>query len=86
MISFINSYLTVNSLLNKYPSDFRSTHSTMTTLLGVTNQWYFNIDNGSVTPMVFLGLAKAFDKIDHDIFMETLWLFGFELDDNRDMK
>jgi len=36
-------------------------------LLDTTNQWYFNTDNGLVTSVVFLDLAKAFDTIDHNI-------------------
>ena len=59
MINFIRNNLTVNSFLSNYQSDFRSSHS--------TNQRYFNIDNGSVTSIVFLDLAKAFNTIDHDI-------------------
>jgi len=60
-------YLSDNKLLNRYQSGFWSFHSTATALLDATNQWYFNIDNGLVTSVVFLDLAKAFDTIDHDI-------------------
>lgn len=59
-------------LLNKYQSGFRSIHSTATALLDATNQWYFNIDNGLVTSVVFLDLSTAFDTIDHNIFFEKL--------------
>ena len=54
-------------LLNKYQSGFRSLHSPATALLDATNQWYFNIDNGLVTSVVFLDLAKAVDTIDQNI-------------------
>ena len=70
------SYLTENKLLNKYQSGFRSLHSTATALLDATNQWYFNIDNGLVTSVIFLDLAKAFDTIDHNILLEKLRLCG----------
>ena len=36
-------------------------------MLDATNQWYINIDNGLVTSVVFPGLGKAFDTIDHNI-------------------
>ena len=50
----------------------------MTALLDATNQWFFNIDNGLVTSVIFLDLAKAFDTIDHDILLQKLRLFGVE--------
>jgi len=71
-------YLSDNKLLNKYQSSFRSLHSTSTALLDATNQWYFNIDNGLATSVVFLDLAKAFDTFDHNInysnnFSPIIW-------------
>jgi len=66
-------YLSDNKLLNRYQSGFWSFHSTATALLDATNQWYFNIDNGLVTSVVFLDLAKAFDTIDHDIRAWQRW-------------
>ena len=50
----------------------------MTALLDATNQWYFNINNGLVTSVVFLDLAKAFDTIDHIILIEKLKFLGFD--------
>ena len=70
------SYLTDKKLLTKYQSGFRSLHSTVTALLGATNQCYFNIDNDMVTAVVFLDLAKAFDTIDHTILLKKLNLYG----------
>ena len=50
-------YLTENNLLNKYQSGFRPLHSTVTALLDATNEWYFNMNEGNLTSVVFLNLA-----------------------------
>ena len=66
-------YLQDNSLLNTYPSGFRSMHSTLTALLETTNNWSINIDNGLLNGVLFVDLKKAFDTaIDHEIILRKL--------------
>lgn len=64
VLNHLCSYLSYNkSLLKKHQSGFRSLHSTAVALLDATNQWYFNIENGLVTSVVFLDLAKALTQL-----------------------
>ena len=60
------TYLSSNQLINPYQSGFRSTFSTLTSLLESTNNWCVNIDRGLLNGVVFIDLRKAFDTIDYD--------------------
>ena len=54
------TYLVTNNLLSEHQSGFRQLHSTVTALLGATNEWYLNIDNGLTNVVLLVDLKKGF--------------------------
>ena len=72
------NYLNDNDLLANCQSGFRSLHSTLTALLEATENWSLNIDNGPINGVIFIGLKKAFDTIDHNIVICKLSNYGVD--------
>ncbi len=67
-----SEYLKEHNLLTIAQSGFRRLHSTVTSLLPVTDRWLMNIDKGLVTGVVFIDLQKAFDTVDVNILLAKL--------------
>ena len=64
--------LNTNNLIYRHQSGFRSLPSVVTCLMKNTNDWYFNIDKGEYTGLIFIDLKKAFDTVDHTILLQKL--------------
>ena len=70
------AYLEEHSIICKYQSSFRSTHSTVTALLEATNTWAYNIDRCKINAVAFLDLKKAFAVVDHMSLSSKLSHYG----------
>ena len=54
-------------------------HSTLTALIDITDNWYYNIDGGLTNAILFIDLKKAFDTIDHEILLSKLELYELKV-------
>jgi lipopolysaccharide export system protein LptC len=52
-------YLEENGVITEQPARFRKQHSTQTSLLNITNEWYINMDKGCLSGVLFLDLKKG---------------------------
>ena len=70
-------YLDRNEILFKFQSGFRKNYSTDTALSYLSDKILSAFDKGLFTGMILIDLQKAFDTIDHDIFLKKLQCLGF---------
>ena len=57
-------------------NQFAFPHSTITSLIGVSDHWYANIDIKKANFALFLDLKRAFDTVDHEILISKLAKYG----------
>ena len=72
LMNFLNKY----NLLYLLQSYFRLNHSCQTFMI---DRWLKAVDKGKLIEAVFLDLAKAFDLLDHELFLQKLQKYKFSL-------
>ena len=63
------NFLSNEDIISNHQLGFRSLHSTLTALLGATDDWAFNIDHGNFNAVVF-------DTVDHNILLSKMNVYG----------
>lgn len=68
----LSTFLQKNTLLNPYQSGFRSSYSTSTALIKVTDDLRESVDNGKLSLVALLDFSCAFNCVDFDILLSIL--------------
>lgn len=69
VLTLLQTYLTLNSVHEKFQSGFRAEQSG---LLRVSSYIFTETDSGKSMPLVLLDLSSAFDLIDHKVLLTCL--------------
>ena len=74
----LSEFLRSNNLLYYRQSGFRKNFSTETALISMVDRMLWNLDNNSVTGLIFADFKKAFDLVDHEIMIQKLQIYGLD--------
>ena len=74
-----------NNLINRTQHGFKAGHSTITQLFEYYDSLLTILEKGDEADVIYMDLAKAFGKVDHDILLVKLFRLGirgkvFEVD------
>uniref|UniRef100_A0A8C7WRW4 Reverse transcriptase domain-containing protein n=1 Tax=Oryzias sinensis TaxID=183150 RepID=A0A8C7WRW4_9TELE len=67
-----HEFLNINNIFEKYPSGFRTNHSTVTALVKIVNDIRCNLKCQILSVLVLPDLSAAFDTVDHSTLLNRL--------------
>lgn len=68
----LNDFLVKNNISDRFQTGFRTSHSTESAFLRVTNDILRGADSGSCVVLLLLDLTAASDTVDHKILIDRL--------------
>ena len=76
MFNILYSFLETNKCIYDLQFGFRQKHSTNHALLSMTQEIKETIDKENVAVRVFVDFQKAFDTVNHKIFLQNFEHYG----------
>ena len=73
------THFDANDILSPFQHGFRSKHSCKTQLTSFTQEIFDNLEDGKQTDLTIMEFSKAFDKVDHNLLIYKLLIFGANL-------
>ena len=70
----------LNQVFSKYQCGFRKGFNAQYCLMVMIEKWRKLLDTGGHTGAFFTDLPKAFDCIDHELFIAKLNIYGLDTD------
>ena len=72
MLKQFNSHTEKHQLMPSYQSAYQQCHSCETSLVKLTNDILWSMEEQNITAVLALDLSAAFDMVDHDILLQVL--------------
>ena len=73
----MSKFLAKNNILTPFQFGFRENNSTELAIATFYDKLLKNLDENKITCSIFLDLKKAFDSVNHEIFLQKLYHYGF---------